>query len=346
MTTNQKFLDTTTHNLAWVFKRYQANELELSAPFQRNPVWSHAQKSYLIDTILRGYPIPELYIQEYTDANGEDRYVVVDGQQRLRACIEYMANGFPLSKSGKQDILNEGLFFNDLGDNDKRVIYNYNFVVRKLPDMSDVEIRSVFSRINRNTVALNQQELRHSTYWGPFIRTMELIAQHPKWKDIGIFSANDIRRMIDVEFISELALAYLHGPQNKKSSLDQWYAAYEEQFEEAGDIIKVFRRALNETLTALPEISRMRFAKKSDFYTLFQLFTSERDVIGPLTSLELNDKLSRFAGLVDAFIEDPDLDPNPPQFIRTYVTGVERAASDLGNRKRRLESLREGVRNL
>ncbi|WP_254899612.1 DUF262 domain-containing protein, partial [Salmonella enterica] len=125
----------------------------------------------MIDTILRGYPIPELYIQEFTDADGEDRYVVVDGQQRLRACIEYMANGFPLTGTGKQDVLYDGCYFDKLIPDAKRAIYNYNFVVRKLPDMSNEEIRSVFSRINRNTVALNQQELRHSTYWGAFIRT-------------------------------------------------------------------------------------------------------------------------------------------------------------------------------
>lgn len=346
MTTSQKFLDTTSHNLAWVFKRYQANELELSAPFQRNPVWSISQKSYLIDTILRGYPIPELYIQEYTDADGEDRYVVVDGQQRLRACVEFMGNEFALVKSGKEEIIGEGLFFSDLNDDQKKMIYNYNFIVRKLPEMSDTEIRAVFSRINRNTVALNQQELRHSTYWGPFIRTMELLAQHPRWKDIGIFSANDIRRMNDVEYISELAISLLHGTQNKKSSLDKWYAAYEENFDEAGIVIRVFRRALTEIFESLPEISRTRFSKKSDFYTLFELFSRERRSIGDLSYVELNRKLTCFANLVDEYIENPEIEPAPEPFVRSYVAGVERAASDLGNRKRRLEALMEAIEKL
>lgn len=58
------FLTNTTHNVAWFMKRYHANELQLKAPFQRNPVWTDKQKSYLIDTMLRGFPIPELYMQE------------------------------------------------------------------------------------------------------------------------------------------------------------------------------------------------------------------------------------------------------------------------------------------
>lgn len=345
MTTNQKFLDTTTHNLAWVFKRYQADELELTAPFQRNPVWSLAQKSYLIDTILRGYPIPELYIQEFTDEEGDDRYVVVDGQQRLRAYIEYIGNEFALVGSGKQEVAKLGYRFEQLETDEKKAIYNYNFVVRKLPDMSDTEIRSVFSRINRNTVALNQQELRHSTYWGPFIRTMEVIAQHPRWHDIGIFSANDIRRMLDVEYISELAIAYLHGPQNKKSSLDKWYMAYEDEFDESGDILRVFRKFLSDILLVLPNVARLRYSKKSDFYTLFQYFSMDENRHG-ISSANLGVKLDTFAAMVDAYIEDPEIEPEPPPFVRSYVMGVERAASDLGNRKRRLFALVEAVRSL
>ena len=59
----QTFLNTTTHNIAWIQKRYLQEEITLEAPFQRNPVWTIKQKAYLIDTILRGYPIPELCMQ-------------------------------------------------------------------------------------------------------------------------------------------------------------------------------------------------------------------------------------------------------------------------------------------
>jgi hypothetical protein len=344
MTSNQKFLETTTHNLAWVYKRYEADELELSAPFQRNPVWSTTQKSYLIDTILQGYPIPELYIQEFTDAEGEDRYVVVDGQQRLRACIEYMNNEFALEATAKQPIKNEGQFFRQLEPVEKRSIYNYKFVVRQLPDMSDKEIRSVFSRINRNTVALNEQELRHSTYWGAFIRTMETLAQDKRWKDIGIFSANDVRRMLDIEYISELAIAYLHGPQNKKASLDGYYATYENEFEQQSELIRIFRRALSLIIVTLPEISKTRYSKKSDFYTLFQLFTAERDKILDKTPRQVRESLVQFASLVNRFIAEPEAEPVPPGYVRTYVGAVERAASDLSNRKQRLSSLIEAIK--
>jgi hypothetical protein len=87
---DKNLLSSATHNVAWLNKRYQAEELEARPPFQRNPVWTEKQKAYLIDTILHGYPIPELYMQEYTDAEGNDVYVIVDGQQRVRSCLEFI----------------------------------------------------------------------------------------------------------------------------------------------------------------------------------------------------------------------------------------------------------------
>jgi uncharacterized protein with ParB-like and HNH nuclease domain len=55
----------------------------MKPPFQRNPVWIHPQKSYLIDSILNGFPIPEIYMQEFVDEGGNERHVIIDGQQRI-----------------------------------------------------------------------------------------------------------------------------------------------------------------------------------------------------------------------------------------------------------------------
>lgn len=197
---NQKFLETTTHSVSWFYKRHTSNELKLKPPFQRNPVWSEHQKSYLIDTILRGFPVPEVYIQEFASGSGVETCVVVDGQQRLRACIDYIENKYSL---GGPDLTSfEGLYFDELTDEQRKSIYNYSFVARKLPDMEETELRAIFRRINRNTVSLNPQELRHSTYWGSFIKLMEELANDERWAELNIFTANDVRRMMDIEFIS------------------------------------------------------------------------------------------------------------------------------------------------
>ena len=56
----QNFLDVTRRSVAQLKKHWDQSELDIRPPFQRNPVWSEKQKSFLVDTILRGYPIPEI----------------------------------------------------------------------------------------------------------------------------------------------------------------------------------------------------------------------------------------------------------------------------------------------
>ncbi len=64
------YLETAHRNIAWFNDRHRSGELDMHPPFQRNPVWTDKQKKYLLDTILRGLPVPELYMQDLVDENG------------------------------------------------------------------------------------------------------------------------------------------------------------------------------------------------------------------------------------------------------------------------------------
>jgi hypothetical protein len=336
---SQDFLNTTTHNIAWIHKRYIADELQLKAPFQRNPVWTAKQKSYLIDTILRGFPIPELYMQEFTDANGNDVYVVVDGQQRIRACEGFIAGEFAINGEDSPEWAD--MTFNDLSETDKRQIYNYKFVVRVLPDMADKELRSMFQRLNRNVVALNRQELRHATYWGEFITCMESLSNDERWAGMSLFTPNDIRRMLDTEFISELVVAHLHGLQNKKESLDKWYKTYEETFEDRSSVEATCNAVLGEIKALLPDIANTRWRKKSDFYSLFLVLAEQKQRL-PWSSdvrAEVSIKLTEFGQAVDRLISDPSQEDTAGEVVKAYVFAVQKAASDLGNRRSRRTAL-------
>lgn len=98
---------------------------------------------------------------------------------------------------------------------------------------------------------------------------MELLSNNDDWSLFGVFSANDVRRMLDVEFISELAIGFLHGVQNKKDSLDDWYQAYEEEFDDRNSVESLFQNVLGELKACMPDFARIRWRKKSDFYSLF-----------------------------------------------------------------------------
>lgn len=334
------FTESTRRTVAWIKRALDSDILEVKPPYQRNLVWLDPQKSSLIDTILHGYPVPELYMQDLIDTEGNEKHFVVDGQQRIRACMEFVEGEFELDADESPDF--SGMTFDDLSPADKKKVWGYPFIVRLMPDVPEEEMRDIFKRINRYNMALNKQELRHATYWGEFISSMEGLSEHEFWVTSGVFSANDFRRMLDVEFISELAIAVLHGPQNKKASLDRWYKTYEEEFEDRAEIEQLFERVLGELASLLPDIKSTRWRRTSDFYTLFTLYADHEDDL-PLSQkgrTQAREKLVAFGLEVSAALAT-----TPPKGVtisaraKRYAKNVERAASDLARRQGRTKEL-------
>lgn len=335
------YLNTTLRNVIWFKQAHDKGELEMKPPFQRNIVWVDKQKSYLIDTILNGFPIPEIYMQEYVTESGKATYVIVDGQQRLRSVLGFLEGTYVID--GKDSPTWADMTFEDLSGEDKKKIFQYDFVVRILPEMDDQQIRAIFQRLNRNVLALNLQELRQATYWGPFIQLMNELSNSDSWKDIDIFTPNDVRRMLDVEYISELSIAYLNGPQNKKANLDKYYELYEKEFsdDQVRDVKNIFHTVLNEIVKTLPSINKSRWSKKTDFYTLFLVFANHKNKL-PL-SREGRDqavtKLIDFAAEIDRYVKIGEAEKSDySKDAKDYGAGI-RASTDLGSRKKRAEAL-------
>ena len=75
----------TNLKISWFKREHDQELLDLSPDFQRNPIWSEDEASYLIDSILSGIPVPEIYSRSKTSPEGETVHEIVDGQQRRRA---------------------------------------------------------------------------------------------------------------------------------------------------------------------------------------------------------------------------------------------------------------------
>ena len=344
-----EYLNFTSQNIAWFNNRRNDETLIVRPKFQRNLVWTDKQRSYLIDSILNGFPIPELYIQEKVDSTGKTMFIVVDGQQRITSFLKFIDNEFPLDRNETSDEWAD-LYFNDLSPDNKKKFYGYKFIVRELPDMDESELRSIFKRINKNNVALNSQELRQSTYTGEFIQAINSIAEKKYWQELGIFTPAKVRRMLDAEYISELAVAVLNGHQNKKDNLDKYYALYEENFDYASELEEIFDDTGKEILAILPELRRTRWKNLTDFYTLFLVIGQYKDAI-PFSSderRELGNKLQIFSSSITkllSFIENNENEDEAffpeeenEKLFRQYASGV-RASTDLNNRRNRFESL-------
>lgn len=334
-----KFLSISLKNIAWFNDINSVGRLNMKPSYQRNIVWTDRQKSYLIDSVLNGYPIPEIYIQEEIDENGNSNYIIVDGQQRMRAVLEFLDDQFPLNKEDSPEF--NGAYFKDLNADQKRAFFRYNFVVRALPELSEDDIREIFKRLNRNVVNLNKQELRNAVYSGPLIRMVSEITENEVWGDLRLFTANDVRRMLDEEYVSELVLAKVYGIQNKKVNLEKFYEETEVEFPQEEEIRSLFAKILNQLAPIANILSRSRWKNKTDFYTLFNSMVKYGEKL-PLTSEKLDilrDKLLGFSEEVMRFMSlDQANEEEFSQNIVKYAKGV-RAATDLNARKSRQESL-------
>ncbi|HBZ34846.1 MAG TPA: hypothetical protein DEO33_00220 [Rikenellaceae bacterium] len=329
----------TLRNVAWFKNTHLAGELDIKPPFQRNPVWVERQKSYLLDSILHRYPIPEIYMQETVSESGETKYTIVDGQQRIRSVLEFLEGKFPINAQDSPQWAD--MRFDDLKGEEKKRIYEYNFVVRLLPDIDDEEIRTIFQRLNKNTVALNKQELRQATYWGSFIALMNKLSDKEYWSEIDVFSPNDVRRMLDVEYISEIAIAALHGPQNKKQNLDKFYEIYEDDFDQKDELERQFDTSALELIQILPNIGKTRWSKKTDFYTLFLILIEHNGQL-PLAKDRRDiaqNILLEFGNEVDQFVRAEQKEQSKFSVdVKEYASGI-RASTDLASRKRRQSTL-------
>lgn len=125
------------------------NRLELKPDFQRNEVWSRAAQIMLIDTIIKGIPIPKIYIKSVMH-NGNTYRVVIDGQQRLTAILKFVKNKLRLSKPYSGEY--EGSLFSDLPDEVQNEILRYKIDINEIFNPSEEEIRDLYSRVNKSEI--------------------------------------------------------------------------------------------------------------------------------------------------------------------------------------------------
>jgi hypothetical protein len=78
-----------TKQIADLVNLYEKGMLNLSPTFQRKSVWKDKDRSLLVQSLVRGFPIPAIFLYRRQD-NGQLRYDVIDGKQRLETILRFM----------------------------------------------------------------------------------------------------------------------------------------------------------------------------------------------------------------------------------------------------------------
>ncbi len=334
--------------ISWFRDRYREGSLMIKPPYQRKPVWAARQRCSLVESILLKLPVPEIYVQQSTTPDGQTTYAIVDGQQRVRTVLQFVGsetdpdqlehNKFVLDKLPAQSsLLNKS--FTDLSDGEKSAFYGYKFAVRYLNTGSEAELRDMFERLNRFLTPLKPQELRIARFTGPFVKLTLKLADREYWAENRIVTAATIRRMGDVEFVSELVIGTLHGPQGgSPADIDAYYNQYEDyedEFPGQKQAERLFEETLAAVQTLLPEIKETRWSNKTDFYSLFiglaSLLRRQKLRAGKVQAARR--ALLEFGNLVYARLADEHASVSKQAIA--YVRAVEKGANEKTRRAQR-----------
>lgn len=218
--------------LELLHKKHDREEI-LIPKFQRGWVWRPPQASKLVESFLLGLPVPSIFV--YKDPS--EKQVVIDGQQRLRTIWGFfegkLPDGSPFYLRGV-DPQWEGKFYNTLKETDRirfrdstlRVV-----IVEQIDPKDKTSIYHIFERLNTGGTGLTPQEVRNSSYHGPFNDLIIELNKDATWRYI-FGSREPDSRMRDVELIVRFLALYERDKSYEKPMkqfLNNYMGAHQEE---------------------------------------------------------------------------------------------------------------------
>ncbi len=135
-------------------------KLTIQPEYQRNYIYADGKRDVaVIDSLLKGYPLGLLYFVK----TGENKYEILDGQQRVTSFGRYIANKFAIKDEHGME-----QYFDGLATNLQDKILNSQLTIY-ICEGEESEIKEWFKTINIVGVPLNNQELLNAIYSGPFV---------------------------------------------------------------------------------------------------------------------------------------------------------------------------------
>lgn len=172
-----------------IYRRYRENQIVVNRKYQRKLVWTEKEKQSLIDSIIKGYPIPLILFAESVNADGKVIYEILDGLQRLNAIVGFIENEFSwqnkyfdveqLARAKQAE--NENLFSRQT---DGTVLENsicanfldYQLAVTSYKSEDENTTFEIFGRINSGGRQLSSQERRQAGVICDFTNVIRTLA--------------------------------------------------------------------------------------------------------------------------------------------------------------------------
>ncbi|HEX5275178.1 MAG TPA: DUF262 domain-containing protein [Candidatus Rubrimentiphilum sp.] len=334
--------------LAW---QRQGN-LDLNPVFQRRSVWSSGAKSFFIDTVVRGWPAPVIYIWERIDlASQEATREVVDGQQRLRTLFAFIDPSCLADFDESDDFLVKAIHnksiadtpYGDLPEDVKHDILGYEFSTHVLPSqIEEREVLQIFSRLNSTGVRLNRQELRNAEYFGDFKTEMYNLAleQLERWR-LWLRNAEiRIARMLEVEITSDLCILIVSGVTKKTQQIiSRYYGDFDEMFPGRNEVSRRFRTVMDAIDGLIgTEISSSAYSLDIHFYSLFAYLYDKMFGLGSNLAKRSPNRLPKS---LREYLMDASTQIDDEEYPEEYAEAFQSVRPDAVSRQQRLRFLAE-----
>lgn len=137
-----------------------SGKLTIQPEYQRNYIYAQENReSGVIDSIIKGYPLGLIYFNKVAD----DKFEVLDGQQRITSIGRYITKKFPIKDQNGME-----QYFDGLNQHIQNQILDTHLLIYECAG-TETEIKEWFKIINIKGIPLNDQELLNAVYSGPFV---------------------------------------------------------------------------------------------------------------------------------------------------------------------------------
>jgi Protein of unknown function DUF262 len=327
-----------------LIREVEENRLEVKSFFQRRQVWTDRDKEYFIDTVLKNYPFPEIFIAESTGDRKslECRTWLVDGKQRVTTLIDYF-KGAPLNFKDVPP-------FDKLTPDQQDDFLAYEVAVRDLGPVSEDQIREMFGRINATDYALKTMEKLNAMFSGKYIQYSEQLSRHRFFEYHNIFPYAYKKRMYDVTFcvilVTTVLSDYYRRDERNKEFLERYNDEFPQQEKVDAEIEVVFN-----FVESCGFGERSRAWKQTDLLTLLVELHKAIAVDGlMLDPATVGAALRNFYNLVDEMYRARELPeetevPSGQEAVFKYLKAVTKASNDKYARIDRAEVISSVIRS-
>ncbi|MCZ2282176.1 MAG: DUF262 domain-containing protein [Bacteroidales bacterium] len=342
---NPAQIDISTKNptIDLLVKRLQANpvEIDLYPDFQRkSDLWDAGKQSRLIESLLIKFPLPAFYF----DGTDNNKWLVVDGLQRLSAIKNFMIDKTLKLKSLEFLKKIEGDGFDDLPRNLQRQIEETQITAYIINPGTPEEVKfNIFRRVNTGGLIMEPQEIRHAMNQGISAKFVEELANLKEFQEAT--GKINPERMLDREFVTRFLAFRIKPVSEYKPDLDTYMNSKMGDLKflslnEREEIKKSFIFSMNLAKNifggyAFRKVYDLRDRRRPINKALFEVWSAE---LSRLSENEGQFLIERGEFLLKAFINLMKSDNN-------FVASITSATGDKGRVNYRYSKISEIIKN-